>query len=153
MSPAKSRVLRALPSYPLAGFKERRLELEAAGIDVIDLGAGDADLAPPPAVVEALRAAVGDPGMSRYPFQVGLPQLRVEIAGFMESRFGVTVDPTSELLPLIGSKEGIAHLPFAFLDPGDVGIVPDPGYQAYLGGTVLAGGRRGRFRSFPSTTS
>jgi LL-diaminopimelate aminotransferase len=138
--PAASRALRALPSYPLAGFKERRLALEARGVDVIDLGAGDADLAPPPAVVEALRAAVGDPAMSRYPFQVGLGALRTEIAGFMEKRFGVSVDPTSELLPLIGSKEGIAHLPFAFVDPGDVGIVPDPGYQAYLGGTVLAGG-------------
>jgi LL-diaminopimelate aminotransferase len=140
VSVPKSRALRALPSYPLAGFKERRLELEAEGVDVIDLGAGDADLAPPPAVVDALRTAAGDPGMSRYPFQVGLRPLRVQIAGFMEKRFGTCVDPTLELLPLIGSKEGIAHLPFAFLDPGDVGIVPDPGYQAYLGGTVLAGG-------------
>ena len=140
MSPTKSRVLRALPGYPLAGFKERRLELEAKGVDVIDLGAGDADLAPPPAVVEALRTAVGDTGMSRYPFQVGLEELRVELAAFMQKRFGVSVDPTGELLPLIGSKEGIAHLPFAFMDPGCVGIVPDPGYQAYLGGTILAGG-------------
>jgi len=140
MSPVKSRALRALPAYPLAGFKERRLELEAKGVDVIDLGAGDADLAPPPAVVQAIRDAVGDPTMSRYPFQVGLPAFRQEIAGFMEKRFGVTVDPWTEVLPLIGSKEGIAHLPLAFVDAGDVGIVPDPGYQAYLGGTLLAGG-------------
>jgi len=140
VTPPKSRALGALPSYPLAGFKERRLELEAKGVDVIDLGAGDADLAPPPAVVEALRTAAGEPSMSRYPFQVGLKALRTEIAAFMDKRFGVSVDPTSELLPLIGSKEGIAHLPFAFMDPGQVGIVPDPGYQAYLGGTVLAGG-------------
>jgi LL-diaminopimelate aminotransferase len=140
VSPAKSRTLRALPTYPLAGFKERRLELEAKGVDVIDLGAGDADLAPPPAVVQAIRDAVGEPTMSRYPFQVGLPAFRQEISGFMEKRFGVTVDPWTEVLPLIGSKEGIAHLPLAFLDSGDVGIVPDPGYQAYLGGTLLAGG-------------
>jgi LL-diaminopimelate aminotransferase len=140
LSPAKSRTLRALPTYPLAGFKERRLELEAKGVDVIDLGAGDADLAPPPAVVQAIRDAVGEPTMSRYPFQVGLPAFRQEISGFMEKRFGVTVDPWTEVLPLIGSKEGIAHLPLAFLDSGDVGIVPDPGYQAYLGGTLLAGG-------------
>ncbi len=140
MSPASSRALRALPTYPLAGFKERRLELEAKGVDVIDLGAGDADLAPPPEVVQAIRDAVGDPTMSRYPFQVGLPAFRREIAGFMEKRFGVTVDPQAEVLPLIGSKEGIAHLPLAFVDPGDVGIVPDPGYQAYLGGILLAGG-------------
>lgn len=140
MSPARSRALSALPSYPLAGFKERRLELEAAGVDVIDLGAGDADLAPPPAVVEALRTAAGETAMSRYPYQVGLRALRTEIAAFMEKRFGVSADPVSELLPLIGSKEGIAHLPLAFMDPGQVGIVPDPGYQAYLGGTILAGG-------------
>lgn len=140
MTPTRSRVLRSLPAYPLAGFKERRLGLEARGVDVIDLGAGDADLAPPPAAVEALAAAARDPGMSRYPFQVGLRPLRTEIAGFMERRFGVSVDPTSELLPLIGSKEGIAHLPLAFVDPGAVGIVPDPGYQAYVGGTLLAGG-------------
>jgi LL-diaminopimelate aminotransferase len=140
VSPAKSRTLRALPTYPLAGFKERRLDLEAKGVDVIDLGAGDADLAPPPAVVQAIRDAVGEPTMSRYPFQVGLPAFRQEISGFMEKRFGVTVDPWTEVLPLIGSKEGIAHLPLAFLDSGDVGIVPDPGYQAYLGGTLLAGG-------------
>jgi len=140
MSPPKSRALRALPTYPLAGFKERRLELEGKGVDVIDLGAGDADLAPPPAVVRAIRDAVGEPKMSRYPFQVGLPAFRQEIAAFMQKRFGVAVDPWAEVLPLIGSKEGIAHLPLAFLDPGDVGIVPDPGYQAYLGGTLLAGG-------------
>jgi LL-diaminopimelate aminotransferase len=132
--------LRNLPGYPLAGFKERRLALEAAGIDVIDLGAGDADLSPPPQVVAALQRAAEDPGMSRYPFQVGLPAFREAIAAWMEARFGVRADPGTEVLPLIGSKEGIANLPHAVLDPGDVAIVPDPGYQAYLGGTVLAGG-------------
>jgi LL-diaminopimelate aminotransferase len=124
----------------MAGLKERRMELEARGVDVIDLGAGDADLAPPPAVVAAIQKAVEDPGMSRYPFQVGLPAFRKKIAWWMEKRFGVSVDPTSEVLPLIGSKEGLAHLPFAFLQPGDIGVMPDPGYQAYRGGTVFAGG-------------
>jgi len=132
--------LRRLPGYPLAGFKERRLALEAAGIDVIDLGAGDADLSPPPQVIAALQGAAEDPAMSRYPFQVGLPAFREVIATWMRTRFGVRVDPGSEVLPLIGSKEGIANLPHAVLDPGDVAIVPDPGYQAYLGGTILAAG-------------
>lgn len=140
MTPRTSRVLSALPGYPLAGFKERRLALEASGVDVIDLGAGDADLRPPPAVVEAIQRAVEVPAMSRYPFQVGLPSFREAIARWMERRFGVALDPMQDVLPLIGSKEGIAHLPFACLDPGEVGILPDPGYQAYLGGTVLAGG-------------
>ncbi|HSG48756.1 MAG TPA: aminotransferase class I/II-fold pyridoxal phosphate-dependent enzyme, partial [Longimicrobiales bacterium] len=138
--PAPSRKLDALPGYPLAGFKEARLALQARGVDVIDLGAGDADLAPPPAVVEAIQHAVEDPTMSRYPFQVGLPAFRREISTWMETRFGVTADPDRELLPLIGSKDGIAHLPFGYLDPGDLAIIPDPGYQAYLGGTVFAGG-------------
>jgi LL-diaminopimelate aminotransferase len=138
--PPKSRTLESLPGYPLAGFKERRLELEGKGVDVIDLGAGDADLAPPPAVVEALCVAAEDPAMSRYPFQVGLPAFRSAVSAWMHKRFGVELDPASELLPLIGSKDGIAHLPLGFMNPGDVGIMPDPGYQAYLGGTVLAGG-------------
>ena len=116
------------------------MELEARGVDVIDLGAGDADLAPPPAVLEAIARAVQDPAMSRYPFQVGLPAFRSKVSWWMERRFGVTVDPSAEVLPLIGSKEGLAHLPLAFMNPGDVGIMPDPGYQAYRGGTVFAGG-------------
>lgn len=140
MIPARAKNLESLPAYPLAGFKEARLALEARGVDVIDLGAGDADLAPPPAVVAAIQRAVEDPAMSRYPFQVGLPAFRAEVSTWMERRFGVAADPNRELLPLIGSKDGLAHLPFGFLDRGDVAIIPDPGYQAYLGGTVLAGG-------------
>ncbi|MCA9737356.1 MAG: aminotransferase class I/II-fold pyridoxal phosphate-dependent enzyme [Gemmatimonadota bacterium] len=134
------RAFEALPGYPLAGVAEARRRLEAAGVDVIDLGAGDADLPPPPAVVEALRAAAGEKAYGRYGFQLGLPALRESIAGWMETRFGVSFDPFREVLPLIGSKEGIAHLPLALLDPGDVGVLPDPGYQAYRGGVVLAGG-------------
>lgn len=140
MIPSRSRNLESLPGYPLAGFKEARMALEARGVDVIDLGAGDADLAPPPAVVEAIQRAVENPAMSRYPFQVGLPAFRREVSTWMQTRFGVAVDADREMLPLIGSKDGLAHLPFGFINPGDVAIIPDPGYQAYLGGTVLAGG-------------
>ncbi|HET7273540.1 MAG TPA: aminotransferase class I/II-fold pyridoxal phosphate-dependent enzyme [Longimicrobiaceae bacterium] len=135
-----SRGFERIPPYPLADVPAIKRELRAKGVDLIDLGVGDADLAPPPAAVEALQAAVADPANSRYSFQLGLPAFRDEIAGFMRERFDVAVDPIREVLPLIGSKEGIFHLPFALLDPGDVAIIPDPGYQAYLGGTLFAGG-------------
>ncbi len=137
-SPARR--FQALPPYPLAGMKETRRLLEAEGVRILDLGAGDAELAPPPAAVEALARAAEDPTQSRYPFQVGSMGFRRAVAAFMERRFGVTLDPGSELLPLFGSKDGIAHLPLAYLDPGDAVVMPDPGYQAYRGGTVLAGG-------------
>jgi len=138
--PGICRRLSALPPYPLQDVPRIKRELREKGVDVIDLGAGDADLAPPPAAVEALREAVTDPTNSRYGFQIGLADFREEIVRFMDRRFGVQVDAYREVLPLIGSKEGIFHLPFALLDPGDATIVPDPGYQAYLGGTLLAGG-------------
>jgi len=130
---------RALPSYPLADMKARRRELEHRGVDVIDVGAGDAGLDPPPVVVERLREAAGDKALSRYAFQVGYPAFREAVAAFMRLRFGVDVDPWTEVLPLIGSKDGLAHLPFAYVGPGDAAIIPDPGYQAYRGAVTLAG--------------
>jgi len=114
--------------------------LESRGIDVINLGAGDADLDPPSAVVDRMCQAVSETAYSRYPFQAGLSSLREAIAVWMKDRFGVTVDPWKEVLPLIGSKEGIAHLPFALLNDGDAAVIPDPGYQAYVGSVTLAGG-------------
>lgn len=135
-----SRVFDALPGYPLAGIPEMRRALEARGVDVIDLGAGDADLSPPPAVVETLQRTAADPAYGRYAFQLGLPAFRESVAAWMKERFGVELDPYSEVLPLIGSKEGLAKVPFAFLNPGEVSVIPDPGYQAYRGGTILAGG-------------
>jgi LL-diaminopimelate aminotransferase len=138
--PDPSSKFASLPPYPLGDVPALKRELRAKGVDLIDLGVGDADLPPPPAAVTAIQAAASDPANSRYSFQLGLPAFREEIAGFMRDRFGVSVHPFDEVLPLLGSKEGIFHLPFGFLDPGDLTIVPDPGYQAYLGGTVLAGG-------------
>ena len=138
--PKPNRRIQALPPYPLTDVPGIKRDLRARGVDIIDLGTGDADAAPPPAAVEALRRAAGETANSRYPFQLGLVEFREEIARWMHGRFGVEVDPMRELALLIGSKEGIYHLPFAFLEPGDLTIVPDPGYQAYLGGTVLAGG-------------
>jgi LL-diaminopimelate aminotransferase len=138
--PRLARRFQSLPPYPLTDVPAIKRDLRARGVDVIDLGTGDADLAPPPAAVEALRAASLDVMNSRYPFQLGLVEFREEIARWMQTRFGVAVDAFAEVLPIIGSKEGIFHLPFAFLEEGDLTIIPDPGYQAYLGGTVLAGG-------------
>ncbi|MBA4070403.1 MAG: LL-diaminopimelate aminotransferase [Gemmatimonas sp.] len=128
----------SLPSYMLASIPQKKRDLIARGMDVIDLGAGDADLPAPPRAVEALVDAARDPAMSRYGFGLGLPAYREAAAAWMERRFGQRFDPLSELVPLIGSKEGIAHLALAYLEPGDVAIIPDPGYLAYLGGTLLS---------------
>jgi LL-diaminopimelate aminotransferase len=128
------------PAYPLADVPQIKRKLAAQGVDLIDLGAGDADLAPPPAAIRALTEAAASVPMSRYPFQLGLPAFRETVAAWMRKRFHVQIDPYRELLPLVGSKEGIAHLALAYVDPGDFTIVPDPGYQPYIGGTLLAGG-------------
>ena len=130
----------AFPRYPLADVPEIKRKLKAEGVDVIDLGAGDADMPPPGAAVAALQASAGVTEMSRYPFQLGLPSFRAAVAAWMERRFGVKLDPLTELLPLIGSKEGIGHIHLAFVEPGDEVLIPDPGYPTYQGGTILAGG-------------
>src|SRR5437879_5946083 len=117
---------------------KRRLIQE--GVDVIDIGAGDADLAPPRPAVEALARAARDPAMSRYAFQLGLPAFREAAAAYLQRRFGVPCDPFTELHPLLGSKEGIAHLAMALLDGGDVAVVPEPGYAVYEGGSGRVGG-------------
>ena len=129
-----------LPSYPGAHVPARKRELLAQGVDVIDLGAGDADLPAPPAAIAALKRAVDDPSMSRYGFALGLPAYREAVSAWMLKRFGVRFDPFTEVVPLLGSKEGIAHLAMAFVGPGDVTIIPEPGYLAYLGGTLLGEG-------------
>ena len=118
----------------------KKRELIARGVDIIDLGVGDSDLSPPPKAIEALKRAAEQPAMSRYGFALGLPAYREAISKWMNKRFGVTFDPFTEVVPLIGSKEGIAHLAMAFVADGDITIVPEPGYLAYLGGTVLGDG-------------
>jgi LL-diaminopimelate aminotransferase len=130
--------VRTLPEYPLAAIPQRKRELLARGVDVIDLGAGDADLAPPAAAVDALARAAAQPSMSRYGFGLGLPSFREAISAWMQRRFGLRFDPIQEIVPLIGSKEGIAHVAFGFTEPGDVCLIPEPGYLAYLGGATLA---------------
>jgi len=140
MPPELSHRFLNLPPYPLAGIPEARKRLIAEGVDIIDLSAGDADLAPPPAAIEAIREAVGDPTFSRYPFNLGLTEFRAEVVSWMNRRFGVEMDPVREIVPLIGSKDGIAHLPLAFMNPGDAAFIPDPGYAPYWSGVWLAGG-------------
>jgi LL-diaminopimelate aminotransferase len=134
-----SQRVQSLPGYPLAQIPTIKRRLIEAGVDVIDLGAGDNDAPPPAVAVETMAAALHDPAFSKYGFQQGLPAFRQAASRWMERRFGIRFDPATETLPLIGSKEGLSHLPFAVVDPGDVAIVPEPGYQAYLGGALLAG--------------
>lgn len=134
-----SKRLGELPGYPMAEIPSIKRRLLQQGVDLIDVGAGDADFPPPPVAVEALARAARDPAMSRYGFQIGYPPFRETAAAYLGRRFGLTIDPFTELQPLLGSKEGIAHLAMAVLDPGDVAIVPEPGYAVYHGGTVLTG--------------
>ncbi|HET7471285.1 MAG TPA: aminotransferase class I/II-fold pyridoxal phosphate-dependent enzyme [Gemmatimonadales bacterium] len=134
-----SQRLRALPGYPLAEIPTIKRRLIESGVDVIDLGAGDNDTPPPREAVEAMTTALHDPAYSKYGFQQGLPAFRQAASRWVERRFGFRFDPVTETLPLIGSKEGLSHLPLAVVNPGDVAIVPEPGYQAYLGGSILAG--------------
>jgi LL-diaminopimelate aminotransferase len=134
-----SKRVESLPGYPLAEIPSIKRRLVEAGVDVIDLGAGDNDTPPPQIAVETMTAALRDPALSKYGFQQGLPEFRQAASRWAERRFGIHFDPATETLPLIGSKEGLSHLPLAVINAGDVAIVPEPGYQAYLGGALLAG--------------
>src|SRR2546423_241540 len=127
-----------LPPYPLAHVPLKKRELLARGVDVIDLGAGDADLSPPQAAMDALKEAVDVPTMHRYGFGLGYFPFREAISAWMQRRFGLAFDPVTEIVPLLGSKEGIAHFALAYLEKGDVAIVPEPGYLVYSGGTLLS---------------
>ena len=136
---APSQRLEAIPPYMFAEL-ERRIEAKRdEGIDVISLGIGDPDTPTFRYIVEAMRAAVGDPEAQRYPSNRGRREFREAFADFYGLRFGVEIDPVNEVIPAIGAKECIYNLCFAFLDPGDVALAADPGYPVYTGGPVLAG--------------
>jgi LL-diaminopimelate aminotransferase len=136
-----ARRIEDLPPYLFASLDRRIAEARGRGVDVISFAIGDPDLPTPGRIVEAAVAAVRDPATHRYPSYYGLPELRGAIAGYYRRRFDVELDPETQVLPLIGSKEGIANLATAFVDPGDVVLVPDPGYPVYATSTILAGGR------------
>lgn len=129
-----------LPPYLFAALDERRAIVEARGIKVISLGIGDPDLPSMPAAVEAAKREVGRPLNHRYPDYAGLPSFRAALARYYLRRFHVTLDPVSEVLTVIGSKEGLAHLVWAYVDPGDIVLCPDPAYPVYAAHTSLAGG-------------
>ncbi|HEY3318706.1 MAG TPA: LL-diaminopimelate aminotransferase [Coriobacteriia bacterium] len=129
-----------LPPYLFAEIDRKKAALVAQGVDVISLGIGDPDTPTPGHIVDALCAAAHDPSTHRYPNYYGEPRYRKACAQWMRDRFGVELDPMSETLALIGSKEGIAHIFLAYVDPGDVTLVPGVGYPVYTSGGVLAGG-------------
>jgi LL-diaminopimelate aminotransferase len=131
----------AIPPYLFAEIDRKVAERRAAGVDVISFGVGDPDLPTPGFIVEELAKAARDPSTHRYPSYYGLPAFRRAIADFYRRRFGVELDPDTQVLPLLGSKEGIAHLPWAFVDPGDRVLVTEPGYPVYEVGAILAGGQ------------
>lgn len=137
MQPSKR--LERIPPYLFAELERKIAEKKAAGIDVISLGIGDPDTPTPPNVVEAMQAAVADPGTHQYPSNRGRTEFREAMAAFYDRRFGVTLDADSEVMPAIGAKECIFNLNLAFLDPGDVALASDPGYPVYTAGPLLAG--------------
>jgi LL-diaminopimelate aminotransferase len=135
-----ARRIQALPPYLFAEIDRKVSEKKAAGVDVISFGIGDPDTPTPPHIVAALQEAATDPSTHQYPSYYGMPEFRRAVADWYRARFGVALDPATEVQPLLGSKEGIAHLALAFIDPGDVALVPDPAYPVYEIGTLLAGG-------------
>jgi len=129
------------PPYPFAGLEKRLNEMTAAGKDVIRLDIGSPDQPPAPNIIGALHQSAQDPTHHGYAGYFGIPAFRRAIANYYLRRFDVQLDPKSEVLPLIGSKEGIFNLALAYVDPGDAVLVPDPGYPTYTSGTLLAGGQ------------
>jgi len=136
-----SKKLNALPPYLFLEIDKAKRKARAQGRDIIDLGIGDPDQPTPKFIIEALYQAAQDPVNHRYALDQGMPALRRAIEGWYKRRFDINLNPDSEILPLIGSKEGIAHFPLAFINEGDYSLVPDPCYPPYKGGTILAGGK------------
>ena len=133
--------IKTLPPYLFAAIDEMKQKAVARGVDIINLGIGDPDLPTPRPIIDALSRAAADPKNHQYPSYEGLLSFRKAVADWYKRRFNVTLDPASEVLTLIGSKEGIGHIPLAFVDRGDVVLVPSPGYPVYPVATNFAGGK------------
>ena len=132
--------IKNLPPYLFAAIDKAKQEARARGVDVIDLSVGDPDLPTPAHIVEALRQAAEDTSNHQYPSYEGKLTFRSAVADWYKRTFNVDLDPRNEVLALIGSKEGIAHAPLAFINPGDVALIPDPAYPVYRTATAFAGG-------------
>ncbi|HKC19749.1 MAG TPA: LL-diaminopimelate aminotransferase [Candidatus Dormibacteraeota bacterium] len=131
--------LSRIPPYLFAEIDRKVQEKKRSGVDVISLGIGDPDLATPGRIVSVLQETAADPANHRYPSYFGLAELRESIARWYAERAGVELDPATEILPTLGSKDGISHVPLALVDPGDVVLAPDPGYTVYVTGAIMAG--------------
>ena len=129
-----------LPPYLFVGITKKIAEKKARGEDVVSFAIGDPDIPTPQHILDALCQAAQDPANHRYPESDGLPQLRQAISTWYQRRFELSLDPDKEIIPLIGSKEGIGHVALCFIDPGDIALVTDPGYPVYSIGTMFAGG-------------
>ncbi|MCD4806220.1 MAG: LL-diaminopimelate aminotransferase [Methanococcoides sp.] len=132
--------INSLPPYLFATIDEAKDAVRAKGVDVIDLGVGDPDMPTPEHIVESMCEAVRDPATHRYPSYTGMIEFREAVANWCKDTRGLELDAATETLTLIGSKEGVAHIPLAFVNPGDVALIPDPGYPVYKIGTQFAGG-------------
>lgn len=132
--------LKRLPPYLFKEIDRQKEEVRAKGVDIIDLGVGDPDLPTPPHIIEALQRAAADAANHRYPSYSGMAEFNAAAARWYRQRFDVDLDPGQEVVTLIGSKEGIAHVPLALIDPGDIALVASPGYPVYHIGTQFAGG-------------
>jgi len=130
----------SIPPYLLARIDKKKAEARKKGIDLIDFGVGDPDIPTPQNIIERMKEAVADPKNHRYPSYEGMLEYRKAVAQWYEQRFGVHLDPQTEVVALIGSKEGIAHIPWAYIEDGDIALIPSPGYPVYKITTVLAGG-------------
>jgi LL-diaminopimelate aminotransferase len=132
--------LKRLPPYLFLEIDRAKKQAINEGKDIIDLGIGDPDRPTPKFIIDALNEAVGNSSTHRYALDAGLPELRQEIARWYKKRFNVSLSPNEEVLPLIGSKEGIAHMPLAFIDRGDTALIPDPCYPPYKSGVIFCEG-------------
>jgi len=136
----KSDRLKMLPPYLFVEIDKARKKARDEGRDIIDLGVGDPDLPTPRFIIDALTKAARNAATHRYSLDQGIPEFRNAASRWLKKRFGIDMSPENEIYPLIGSKEGIAHLPLAFINPGDAALVPDPCYPPYRSGTIFAGG-------------
>jgi LL-diaminopimelate aminotransferase len=136
----KAERLKRLPPYLFKEIDRQKAEVRAKGVDIIDLGVGDPDIPTPPHIIDALKKAAEDPGNHQYPSYSGMDAFNEAVARWYKRRFDVALDAAGEVVTLIGSKEGIAHIPLALINPGDIALVASPGYPVYHIGTQFAGG-------------